>query len=82
MKSLVPEGTATKSSLLGHAISRFIPGVFLTNTGADQSDQVGLPVTMVMHFLSRIEGTDTHEGSSTDGLLVMNHEYVEPAYCM
>ena len=32
-----------------------------------------------MHFFP-IEGTDPYEGSSTDGLLVMNHEYVEPRY--
>lgn len=47
-------------------------------TGAQQADAIGSHHDG-MHFFP-IEGTDPYEGSSTDGLLVMNHEYVEPRY--
>lgn len=50
----------------------------LTNTGADQGNQVGSHHDG-MHFFP-IEGQDPYEGSSVDGLLVLNHEYVEPRY--
>lgn len=48
------------------------------NTGADQAEQVGSHHDG-MHFFP-IEGQGPAVGSSTDGLLVMNHEYVEPRY--
>ncbi len=50
----------------------------LTNTGADQGNQVGSHHDG-MHFFP-IDGQNPFEGSSSDGLLVMNHEYVEPRF--
>lgn len=50
----------------------------LTNTGADQEQQMGSHHDG-MHFYP-IEGQSPYEGSSEDGLLVMNHEYVEPRF--
>ena len=50
----------------------------LTNTGADQGNQMGSHHDG-MHFFP-IEGQNPYQGSSTDGLLVMNHEYVEPRF--
>ena len=47
-------------------------------TGEQQGDAVGSHHDG-MHFFP-IEGTDPYEGSSVGGLLVMNHEYVEPRY--
>lgn len=62
----------------GRSISN--PGILydLPLTGAQQGDAVGSHHDG-MHFFP-IEGTDPYEGSSVDGLLVMNHEYVEPRY--
>ncbi|MDO5624865.1 MAG: PhoX family phosphatase [Pseudomonadota bacterium] len=67
---LVPWGTPIMAG-----IAAFDP---LTNTGADQGGQMGSHHDG-MHFFP-IEGTDPWKGSSTDGLLVMNHEYVEPRF--
>lgn len=50
----------------------------LKNTGTDQAQQVGMHHDG-MHFFP-IEGKDPYQGSSTEGLLVMNHEYVEPRF--
>ncbi|EXJ09784.1 putative phosphatase [Nitrincola nitratireducens] len=50
----------------------------LTNSGEDQAHQVGSHHDG-MHFFP-IEGKDPYQGSSEDGLLVMNHEYVEPRF--
>ena len=50
----------------------------LKNTGADQANQMGSHHDG-MHFFP-IEGKDPYSGSSTEGLLVMNHEYVEPRF--
>lgn len=50
----------------------------LRNTGADQAQQMGSHHDG-MHFFP-IEGHSPYEGSSEDGLLVMNHEYVEPRF--
>lgn len=47
-------------------------------TGAQQADAIGSHHDGT-HFYP-IEGQDPYEGSSTDGLLVVNHEYVEPRY--
>ena len=80
---VVPEGYSA------HVITRWGDpisannGVFpefdpLTNTGADQAHQIGSHHDG-MHFFP-IEGEDPNEGSSTDGLLVMNHEYIEPRF--
>nr|WP_026280669.1 PhoX family phosphatase [Thioalkalivibrio sp. ALE9] len=48
------------------------------SAGEKQGDAIGSHHDG-MHFFP-IEGTDPYEGSSVDGLLVMNHEYVEPRY--
>jgi secreted PhoX family phosphatase len=50
----------------------------LENTGAEQGMQVGSHHDG-MHFFP-IEGKDPWQGSSTEGLLVFNHEYVEPRF--
>ncbi|SFX61390.1 PhoX family protein [Marinospirillum alkaliphilum] len=50
----------------------------LRNSGADQAQQMGSHHDG-MHFFP-IEGHSPYEGSSEDGLLVMNHEYVEPRF--
>lgn len=50
----------------------------LKNSGADQASQMGSHHDG-MHFFP-IEGRDPFNGSSDDGLLVMNHEYVEPRF--
>jgi secreted PhoX family phosphatase len=47
-------------------------------TGAQQGDAIGSHHDG-MHFFP-IEGQDPYHGSSTRGLLVMNHEYIEPRY--
>lgn len=54
------------------------PAFDLANSGEDQGRQVGSHHDG-MHFFP-IEGTSPYEGSSEDGLLVMNHEYVEPRF--
>ncbi len=50
----------------------------IRTSGADQAALVGSHHDG-MHFFP-IEGTDPYQGSSDDGLLVMNHEYVEPRF--
>jgi secreted PhoX family phosphatase len=45
------------------------------NTGADQAKQIGSHHDGMHYF--PIEGRSPYEGSSEDGLLVLNHEYVE-----
>ncbi|GGC56166.1 PhoX family phosphatase [Hoyosella rhizosphaerae] len=62
----------------GEPITGTMPQYRLGNSGADQGMQVGTHHDG-MHFFP-IEGDDPWRGSSTDGLLVMNHEYVEPRY--
>lgn len=47
-------------------------------SAADQAQRVGSHHDG-MHFFP-IEGKDPFQGSSSDGLLVMNHEYVEPRF--
>ena len=66
---LIPSGTP---------ISGPMPAFSLANTGADQAHQVGQHHDG-MHFFP-IEGRDPHAGSSEDGLLVLNHEYIEPRF--
>ncbi|KDE38850.1 putative phosphatase [Nitrincola lacisaponensis] len=63
----------------GEPISGNLPAFDpLTNSGEDQAHQVGSHHDG-MHFFP-IEGQDPYQGSSEDGLLVMNHEYVEPRF--
>lgn len=56
----------------GTPISGAMPAFAPSNTGADQAHQMGMHHDG-MHFFPI-------DGSSTDGLLVMNHEYVEPRF--
>jgi uncharacterized protein len=70
VQTLVPWGTPITGNM-----PAFDP---LKNTGADQASQVGSHHDG-MHFFP-IEGKDPYNGSSSEGLLVMNHEYVEPRY--
>jgi secreted PhoX family phosphatase len=76
---VVPEGyTARVLIPWGEPISGSFPSYSLNNTGADQAVQVGQHHDG-MHFFP-IEGNSPYEGSSEAGLLVVNHEYVEPRY--
>jgi len=70
VQTLVPWGTPISGPM-----PAFDP---LKNTGADQGHQVGSHHDG-MHFFP-IDGKDPYTGSSTDGLLVMNHEYIEPRF--
>ncbi len=75
----VPSGYSTQIiAEWGRSISN--PGMLydLPLTGIQQGDAIGSHHDG-MHFFP-IEGTDPYQGSSVDGLLVMNHEYVEPRY--
>ena len=73
----VPEGYTAKVILgYGTPISGHMPAYSLDNTGEEQGMQIGSHHDG-MHFFP-IDGEDPYEGSSTDGLLVMNHEYIEP----
>ncbi|MFO7706132.1 MAG: DUF839 domain-containing protein, partial [Halopseudomonas sp.] len=76
---IVPEGYSHHVlAPWGTPIAGAFPAFSVNSTGADQACQVGSHHDG-MHFFP-IEGTDPYEGSSTDGLLVLNHEYVEPRY--
>jgi len=70
VQTFIPWGTPIAGNM-----PRFDP---LKYTGADQANQVGSHHDG-MHFFP-IEGTDPYKGSSSEGLLVLNHEYVEPRY--
>jgi len=75
----VPDGYSTQViAEWGRSISNPTILYDLPLTGAQQGDAIGSHHDG-MHFFP-IEGTDPYEGSSEDGLLVMNHEYVEPRY--
>jgi secreted PhoX family phosphatase len=76
---VVPEGYSVQVLVpWGTPINGESPEFRPTNTGAEQSEQVGMHHDG-MHFFP-IEGREPDQGSSTDGLLVLNHEYVEPRY--
>ncbi|HEY9818150.1 MAG TPA: PhoX family phosphatase [Candidatus Obscuribacterales bacterium] len=76
---IVPEGyTASPLVSFGEPITGSYPAYSLDNTGTDQAMQMGSHHDG-MHFFP-IEGESPYEGSSDDGLLVVNHEYVEPRY--
>ena len=77
---VVPSGYRSQPlAMWGEPISAHFPAFNpIANTGADQGHQMGSHHDG-MHFFP-IEGQDPYEGSSTDGLLVMNHEYVEPRF--
>lgn len=67
---LIPWGTPLRADAPAYR-----PGAV---TGADQAAQVGSHHDG-MHFFP-IEGASPDAGSSEDGLLVVNHEYVEPRF--
>lgn len=70
---VVPEGyTARVLIPWGEPITGTYPEYSLENTGAEQAMQVGSHHDG-MHFFPI-------DGSSDEGLLVVNHEYVEPRY--
>ncbi|MFN6953324.1 MAG: PhoX family protein [Acetobacteraceae bacterium] len=76
---VVPEGyTARVIIPTGTPISGPMPAFRLENTAADQAHQIGAHHDG-MHFFP-IEGRDPYAGSSEDGLLVLNHEYIEPRF--
>jgi uncharacterized protein len=76
---VVPEGyTARVLIPWGEPITGRYPEYRLDNTGAEQAMQIGSHHDG-MHFFP-IEGQLPDQGSSDDGLLVVNHEYVEPRY--
>lgn len=75
----VPAGYSVTSMLaMGTPIAGSYPDYALDNSGSDQGMQMGSHHDG-MHFFP-IEGEHPYEGSSEDGLLVMNHEYVEPRF--
>ncbi len=67
---ILPQGTP----LSGQVASRALVDM----TGADQGAAVGAHHDG-MHFFP-IEGREPDEGSSTDGILALNHEYIEPRF--
>ena len=67
---LVPHGTP----LNGLPAARSLPEM----TAAEQEQAIGAHHDG-MHFFP-IEGREPDQGSSTDGLLVLNHEYIEPRF--
>lgn len=76
---VLPEGyKAQPIATWGTPITGSYPEFKLENTGAEQAMQVGSHHDG-MHFFP-IEGQDPYEGSSEEGLLVINHEYVEPRF--
>lgn len=77
---IVPEGyTARYLIPTGEPITGSFPSYELENTGAEQGMQIGAHHDG-MHFFP-IEGRSPYEGSSSDGLLVVNHEYSNRVSC-
>lgn len=62
----------------GEALVESAPAFAPSNSGRDQGIQIGSHHDG-MHFFP-IEGDEPYAGSSEDGLLVVNHEYVEPRF--
>jgi len=76
---VVPEGYTARTLIpWGEPITGSYPSYSLGNTGEEQGMQIGSHHDG-MHFFP-IEGESPYEGSSDDGLLVVNHEYVEPRF--
>jgi uncharacterized protein len=76
---VVPPGYRTQVILpWGDPVTGSYPAYSLEASGDDQEMQVGSHHDG-MHFFP-IEAKGPYEGSSTDGLLVLNHEYVEPRF--
>ncbi|MEJ6654667.1 MAG: PhoX family phosphatase [Pseudomonas sp.] len=76
---VVPAGYSFQVILpWGTPILGAMPAFAIDNTGEEQGMQMGSHHDG-MHFFP-IEGEMPFEGSSEEGLLVMNHEYVEPRF--
>lgn len=76
---IVPEGYEAKVIYRwGDPITGAMPQFSPDNTGAEQGEQAGMHHDG-MHFFP-IEGEDPWQGGSTDGLLVVNHEYIEARF--
>jgi uncharacterized protein len=76
---MVPPGYRAQVILpWGEPLTGSYPAYSLDASGADQEMQVGSHHDG-MHFFP-IEGEGPYKGSSADGLLVINHEYVEPRF--
>lgn len=76
---VVPEGYKAQVILpWGEPITGNYPDYRLENTGSEQAMQIGSHHDG-MHFFP-IDGNSPYEGSSEEGLLVINHEYIEPRY--
>ncbi len=74
---VVPQGYRAQVLLpWGTPISGDYPAFSPDNSAAEQGMQMGMHHDG-MHFFP-IEGQHPFQGSSSDGLLVMNHEYAEP----
>lgn len=76
---VVPEGYRADVLIpWGTPIAGDMPAFALGNSAEDQADQIGSHHDG-MHFFPMDIGT-AKPGSSEDGLLVLNHEYIEPRY--
>ncbi|WP_159786083.1 PhoX family protein [Sodalinema gerasimenkoae] len=76
---VVPEGYRVQTLIpWGEPITGTYPSYDLGNSGRDQGMQIGQHHDG-MHFFP-IEGQSPDAGSSQDGLLVLNHEYIEPRF--
>ncbi|MEQ9350379.1 MAG: DUF839 domain-containing protein, partial [Alphaproteobacteria bacterium] len=76
---VVPPGYSARPLIpWGTPITGAMPSFSLANSGADQAQQTGSHHDG-MHFFP-IDGRSPWDGSSDDGLLVLNHEYVEPRF--
>lgn len=76
---VVPEGYEVQTVLRwGDPILGNMPGFGPDNDSSDQAAQAGMHHDG-MHFFP-IDGGQPWAGSSVDGLLVVNHEYVEPRF--
>jgi len=75
----LPEGYEAQVVLRwGDPILGDLPAFAADNDSAAQAQQAGMHHDG-MHFFP-IEGNEPWAGSSVDGLLVLNHEYIEPRY--
>ena len=78
---VVPEGyQATPLIPWGTPIAGSMPAFSLDNSAEDQGNQTGMHHDG-MHFFP-LDIADGAPGSSEDGLLVVNHEYVEPRFLL
>ncbi|MGX9964201.1 PhoX family protein [Roseomonas sp. F4] len=67
---IIPQGTPLNGQPAGKTVAEM--------TAAEQDAAIGAHHDG-MHFFP-IEGREPNQGSSTDGFLVLNHEYIEPRF--